>query len=356
MSPLHLRKFGLQLNQPKDREGLSRTRRPGGGHLGHSGGWKDIEGSNTHSAIHITIQQKPQTRGLEGYRAKVQPSIPLGRTWSKFPEDISQRDRLQRPYSNYKRLEAHQAVQTPGGEGKQDKGESSHYPSYRRTADPDRSYSDSFKLTRSRPNQLSIGFTPFRNQQISGQESTFFTIPGSFQEKTRIQGQKQDLFQPKAERVRPNDAESVVLGERSTKEPEIVVHTSKISIPIDRNITPTHIENRVVAPQREYDHMNLIDYTVTLFIDGPSIPDYWITARLNTAFKEHASIWYTEMKEVHGRRNLAWWKSKIIQNKAMVVGYSRRPFNLRMTSTLWTNIHMSGVSDSLKYLKPLVLK
>ncbi|MBW0497273.1 hypothetical protein O181_036988 [Austropuccinia psidii MF-1] len=32
----------------------------------------------------------------------------------------------------------------------------------------------------------------------------------------------------------------------------------------------------------EYDHMELIDYIDGLFIDVPSIPDYWITARLNT--------------------------------------------------------------------------
>ncbi|MBW0553532.1 hypothetical protein O181_093247 [Austropuccinia psidii MF-1] len=51
----------------------------------------------------------------------------------------------------------------------------------------------------------------------------------------------------------------------------------------------------------EYDHMELIDYIDGLFIDLPSIPDYWITAILNTAFKGHASIWYTEMKEIHGR-------------------------------------------------------
>ncbi|MBW0536240.1 hypothetical protein O181_075955 [Austropuccinia psidii MF-1] len=50
-----------------------------------------------------------------------------------------------------------------------------------------------------------------------------------------------------------------------------------------------------------------------LFIDVPSIPDCWITARLNTEFKGHASIWYTEMKEIHGRRNWPWWKSQIIQ-------------------------------------------
>ncbi|MBW0464960.1 hypothetical protein O181_004675 [Austropuccinia psidii MF-1] len=63
----------------------------------------------------------------------------------------------------------------------------------------------------------------------------------------------------------------------------------------------------------EYDHMELIDYIDGLFIDLASIPDYWSTARLNKAFKGHDSIWYTEMKEIHGRRNLPWWKSKIIQ-------------------------------------------
>ncbi|MBW0575766.1 hypothetical protein O181_115481 [Austropuccinia psidii MF-1] len=114
---------------------------------------------------------------MEHGKQEVQPSIPLGRAWSKLPGNMYQRNRLQRPYGNNKRLESHQAVQTPGGEGKQDKGESSHYPSYRRTTDPDRAYSDSFRLTRSRPKQLSSGFTPFRNQQISGQESPFFIIP-----------------------------------------------------------------------------------------------------------------------------------------------------------------------------------
>ncbi|MBW0499482.1 hypothetical protein O181_039197 [Austropuccinia psidii MF-1] len=67
MSPVHLRDLGIPRNQPEDREGLSRTRIPGSGHLGHSDGWKYIEGNNTHSAIHFLVKQKPQTRGLEGY-------------------------------------------------------------------------------------------------------------------------------------------------------------------------------------------------------------------------------------------------------------------------------------------------
>ncbi|MBW0482367.1 hypothetical protein O181_022082 [Austropuccinia psidii MF-1] len=114
-----------------------------------------------------------------------------------------QRDSLQRHYENNQRLKPHQAVQTLGREGNQDKGESSHYQSYRREAEPDKAYSDSFRLTRSRPKQIPSGLKPFRHQHISGQESPFFVIPGSFQEKTRIQGETQEVFQPKAERVIP---------------------------------------------------------------------------------------------------------------------------------------------------------
>ncbi|MBW0503649.1 hypothetical protein O181_043364 [Austropuccinia psidii MF-1] len=92
----------------------------------------------------------------------------------------------------------------------------------------------------------------------------------------------------------------------------------------------------------EYDNMELIDYIDGLSIDVPSIQDYWITAILSTEFKGHASIWYTEMKEIHGGR----FKSS--KSKAMILGYGRRPCHLKLTSTLWTKIHMSGVLDSLK--------
>ncbi|MBW0479758.1 hypothetical protein O181_019473 [Austropuccinia psidii MF-1] len=491
MSPAYLRDLSFQRNQPEDRERLFRNRRPGRGHLGHSGGWQNTEGNHTHIAIHIPIQQEPQTRGLERYgssssapptpqrfismeheQKEVQTSIPLGRTWRKLPEDLCQRDRPQKPYDNHQRLESHQEVQTVGGEGKQDKGESSHYPSYRRTDDPDRAHSDSLRLTRSRPNHISSGFKPFRNQQVSGQESPFFTLPGGLQEKTRTQGQEQDLFSPKEERVRPNDPETVGLGERLTKEPELVVNSSIINSHLNKNITPTQIEHNAVLPESnlksdalwlqmsqygeknqkqlagleashermkklttsmdkivktlqeehaqlrkaseetnkrlniifeeqhhsrrerdcldqdikklfivyhnmkpqpeghvmdnpyyqddikldamlvnkarypskyqdgenmsyskkealkqlpeasswpkfsetgEYNHMELIGNINGIFIYVPSIPDYWITARINTAFKGHASICYTEMKEIHGRRNWPWWKSQITQ-------------------------------------------
>ncbi|MBW0533205.1 hypothetical protein O181_072920 [Austropuccinia psidii MF-1] len=76
------------------------------------------------------------------------------------------------------------------------------------------------------------GFTPFKHQHISGQESPFFNISGSFQKKTRIKGKKQDFFQQEAERFRPNVTEAVVLGEKSTQEPEIAVNTAdRISNP-----------------------------------------------------------------------------------------------------------------------------
>ncbi|MBW0519343.1 hypothetical protein O181_059058 [Austropuccinia psidii MF-1] len=218
MSPIYLRDLRFQSNEPEDREALSRARRPGRGQLGHSGAWQNNEGDNINLSIHTPIHQEPHTTGLEGYgssssapptpqrfvsmedgQQEVQPGISLGRTWSKLPEDLSQRDRLQRTNGNHQRLESYQAVQTPGGKGTEDKGESSHYPRCRRTVNPDGAYSDSFKLTRSRPNKLSSGFTPFRNQQISGQESPFFTIRGGFQEKTRKQGQEQSLLQPEEE-------------------------------------------------------------------------------------------------------------------------------------------------------------
>ncbi|MBW0487545.1 hypothetical protein O181_027260 [Austropuccinia psidii MF-1] len=123
MSPVHIRNLGFQRNQPEDREGFSRTRRPGRVHLGNSGGWQDTEVNHSYSAINFPIQQEPKTKGLEGYgssssapptpqrcismeqvQQEVQPDIPLGRTWSKLPEDLFQRDRLQRSYCNHQSL------------------------------------------------------------------------------------------------------------------------------------------------------------------------------------------------------------------------------------------------------------
>ncbi|MBW0488537.1 hypothetical protein O181_028252 [Austropuccinia psidii MF-1] len=185
MSPVHLRNLGIPRNHPEDRQRLFRTRRLTTGHLGHNGGWQDTEGNHTNSSIHLPIQHNPQTKGLEGYgssssapinpqrsipmehgKQEAQPSITLKRNWSKLPEDMSQRDTLSRSYVNHQRMECQQEVKTPGEEGNQDKGKSSHYPSYRTTIEPERAYFDSSRLTRSRPTQISSGFAPFRNSRL----------------------------------------------------------------------------------------------------------------------------------------------------------------------------------------------
>ncbi|MBW0469825.1 hypothetical protein O181_009540 [Austropuccinia psidii MF-1] len=133
MSPVHLRNLRIPRNQPEDRKCLLRTRRPGTGHFGHSVRWKDTERNHNHSSIHLPIQQKPQTTGLAGCgssssapptperyiamengQKQVQTSITLGRTWRKLPEDMSQRETLQRSYGNHQSRESQQEVQTPG--------------------------------------------------------------------------------------------------------------------------------------------------------------------------------------------------------------------------------------------------
>ncbi|MBW0537206.1 hypothetical protein O181_076921 [Austropuccinia psidii MF-1] len=60
---------------------------------------------------------------------------------------------------------------------------------------------------------------------------------------------KQAHLQPEEGRVRPNDPEAVGFGERSAQEPEVASNNSRISSPINRNITPTQIEHNVVTPE-----------------------------------------------------------------------------------------------------------
>ncbi|MBW0468435.1 hypothetical protein O181_008150 [Austropuccinia psidii MF-1] len=54
----------------------------------------------------------------------------------------------------------------------------------------------------------------------------------------------------------------------------------------------------------EYDHMELMDYIYGLFIDLPSIQDYWIAARLNTPFKGHANDIANTLKDVRKRTHI----------------------------------------------------
>ncbi|MBW0522458.1 hypothetical protein O181_062173 [Austropuccinia psidii MF-1] len=137
---LPYKNIGIPRNQPEEEQGLFRTRRPGSGHLGHHSGGQDTDGNHTYSAIQLPIQQKTQTRGLEGYglsssapptpqrfllmengQQEVQPTITLARPWSKLSEDMSQRDIPHRSYGNPQRMESQQSVKTPEEKGNQDK-------------------------------------------------------------------------------------------------------------------------------------------------------------------------------------------------------------------------------------------
>ncbi|MBW0583766.1 hypothetical protein O181_123481 [Austropuccinia psidii MF-1] len=155
-------------------------------------------------------------------------------------------------------MESQQEVKTPGGKDSQDKGESSNYPSHRRTTEPDREYSDSFRLKRSKQTIFSSSFTQFRHQKISDQESPSLTIPSTLQEKKRIKREKQDFFQQEAEKAGPHDPEAVGLGERSSQEPEIVVNNSnRIRSPASRNITPTQTKKSVATPESDISRTEL---------------------------------------------------------------------------------------------------
>ncbi|MBW0467592.1 hypothetical protein O181_007307 [Austropuccinia psidii MF-1] len=128
MPPVYLRDLGFLRNQPEDKEGLSRTRRPGRGHE------PQTRGLERHGSSSSSPPTPQRFISMEHGQKEIQPGISLGRTWSKFPEYLAQRDRLQGPYGNHQRLVSYQAVQMPGGKGNQKKGESSHYPRYRKTA------------------------------------------------------------------------------------------------------------------------------------------------------------------------------------------------------------------------------
>ncbi|MBW0503623.1 hypothetical protein O181_043338 [Austropuccinia psidii MF-1] len=116
--------------------------------------------------------------------------------------------------------------------------------------EPERAYSDSFRLTSSgKPTKLPSGFTPLRNQHISDQESLFL-IPGSIQERDRIMGQEKYFFQPESERVIPYDPENVVSGERSTKKQQIFLNTSDEARSLNiRDYISTKSKHNVFIPE-----------------------------------------------------------------------------------------------------------
>ncbi|MBW0567059.1 hypothetical protein O181_106774 [Austropuccinia psidii MF-1] len=135
---------------------------------------------------------------------EVQPRFKLGRTWSRLPEDMSQRDTLQRYNGNNQLIESQQTIQTPQGKA----------PAH--------------QLPR----------------------VTLLCNPWYFPGEDKDPKGKQGFFQPEAERVRPHDTEAIFIRERISQEPEIVVNTSdRIRSPATRNITPTQNEHSSVTPE-----------------------------------------------------------------------------------------------------------
>ncbi|MBW0484485.1 hypothetical protein O181_024200 [Austropuccinia psidii MF-1] len=82
--------------------------------FGHHGKWKDTKGNCAHTPIHLPIQQRPQTRGLDRHGTstsapqtlqrpaslvhgaqEVQLGFKLGQTRGKLTKLMSQRDILQ---------------------------------------------------------------------------------------------------------------------------------------------------------------------------------------------------------------------------------------------------------------------
>ncbi|MBW0476327.1 hypothetical protein O181_016042 [Austropuccinia psidii MF-1] len=369
---------------------------------------------------------------IENGQQEVQPDIQLGRTWRKLPANLSQRDRLQRPYGNHQRLESHQEVQIPGETNRS--AANSHHSSQsqegsrriqgykaknktifsHRKRDSDAMIQKLFDLVKEVHKNQNDSLWLQRSQYAEQTQNLFAELEASHERMKKLTASMDKIVKALEEghaqlrkaSEKTNKRLNLVFGEQhhSKRDKDCLDQDINKLFNIYHNLKPqpqVHVmdnpyqqddikpESMLMNKARslsqyqdgdnmsysekeglkqlpeasswpkfsgtgEYDHMELIDYIDGLFIDLPSIPDYWITARLDTEFKGHSSIWYTEIKDIHGRRNWAWWRSQIIQIQAMVLGYGKGPCHLSMKNTLWTKIHMSGVLESLKDLKPLI--
>ncbi|MBW0466144.1 hypothetical protein O181_005859 [Austropuccinia psidii MF-1] len=173
-----------------------------------------------HRKIYSNPSNLQRTSPVENGKKGTQPRVPLERACRKYLEDIPQRDILQRTY-------------------------------HRRKIEPEITYSDSFRVIRSgNPTKLPSGFTPLRHQKFSEQESPYFPIPGTIQERKRTVGQEQDFFQPEAEIVRSYGPELVGPSKRSIQKQQTVVNISnEARNPRISNDISTQIKHNVVIPE-----------------------------------------------------------------------------------------------------------
>ncbi|MBW0498561.1 hypothetical protein O181_038276 [Austropuccinia psidii MF-1] len=222
MSPVHLRDLGFQRHQPEEREGLSRIRRPGRGHLGHSGGcqalreiiptlpftfqfnrnlkpenWKDMDQVlQLHQLLKDLFQWSMDNKkfNLASHWEELGEScqniclkeidfrdlMVITKGWNPTRKFRLLEMRPNRIRENQATIQAIEEQLTQTGH--------IHIP---------------FGLTRSRPNQLSIGFMPFTKQQISGQESPFFKISGISRRRQGYKGKNKTTFNQRKEESDP---------------------------------------------------------------------------------------------------------------------------------------------------------
>ncbi|MBW0480712.1 hypothetical protein O181_020427 [Austropuccinia psidii MF-1] len=94
MSPVQPRDLGVPMNQPEDREGLSKTRIPG---FKHHGDWQKTQGNNSQAPIFFPVQQTLQTRGFyrHQYISSAPPALKNLFQWSmkkKFNLNLNQEE------------------------------------------------------------------------------------------------------------------------------------------------------------------------------------------------------------------------------------------------------------------------
>ncbi|MBW0543310.1 hypothetical protein O181_083025 [Austropuccinia psidii MF-1] len=230
MSPVHLRDLGFQRNQREDREGLSRKRRPGRGHLGNSGGWQYTDRNPTHSAINFPIQQEPQTRGLERYassssappipqrfismehgKQEFQPGIPLAELGASFQKiclkeiDFKELMVITKGWNPTRQLRLLELRANRIGENQ----------ATIQAIEEQLTQTGNTKIPSGLQGegQISSQVASYHSEtNRSVTRVTIFHNPRTFQENTRIQAQKQDHLQPKEKRFGPNHPEAVGFG------------------------------------------------------------------------------------------------------------------------------------------------
>ncbi|MBW0565293.1 hypothetical protein O181_105008 [Austropuccinia psidii MF-1] len=212
MSPVHLR------NQPEDREGLSRTRIPGGGHLGHSDDWKDMDQAlQLHQLVKALFQWNNNNKRFN-----------LAFHWAELGE------RLQRIC--FREIPFKDLVEITKGWNP-----TRQFRLRKERATRIRENQATIQAIEEQLNQTGPTLIPSGSQ---GVEQTSSPVASHHSGTNRSVSKSHHSSQSQ-----PNDPEAVGLCERGTQEPKIVLNTSRNSGPINRNITPTQKEHNVVTPE-----------------------------------------------------------------------------------------------------------